>query len=388
MFSTLVEPTDWALEISPATRVAVWDRYRAETAHWGRWNAYLNQLCLETILPWLKDEYLPTATAWVDSSLMSMVWDVVTGGVITVGTRRIALIPTESLDRAALEVPQEWIDIPSWAADYYLGVQISSDEREIEIYGYATHHQIKTQGSFDPHDRTYVLDCEDLNPDLNALWLTIDRYPTTVTRAAIAPIPTLAPDRITPLIERLGDRSELLPRLAVPFEIWAAIVENPASLQRVYQHRHSGNSTPVFTRLGGWLQGQIDTAWQTLDLVLLPPQIATAVRSADRSIPAPSDLYRAKVYTLATGQIALVIGISPVNDTESRIGLQIHPAGGSTHLPGSTRLRLLTVDGDEIGQASAAVTETIQFQFRANAKERFQIEIACGGEIQTESFEL
>jgi hypothetical protein len=296
------------------------------------------------------------------------------------------LIPTESIDRSELEVPQEWVDLPSWVADYYLGVQISSDEREIEIYGYATHHQIKTQGSFDSIDRTYSLDSEDLNPDLNALWLTIDRYPATVTRAAIAPIPTLAPDRITPLIARLGDRSELLPRLAVPFEIWAAIIEHPASLQRLYQHRHSVGSTPVFTRLSGWLQGQIEAAWQTLDLVLLPPQIATAVRSADRSIPDPSELYRAKVYTLATGQIALVIGISPMSDTESRIGLQIHPAGGATQLPSSTRLRLLTVDGDEIGQASAAVTET--FQFRANAGERFQIEIACAGETQTERFEL
>jgi hypothetical protein len=147
------------------------------------------------------------------------------------------------------------------------------------------------------------LDIEELNTDLNALWLTCDRYPATITRTAIAPIAPLSSDRV--------------------------------------------NSTLV-----------------------------------------PNDIYRAKIYSLAAGEIALVIGISPIADTESRIGVQIHPAGGSSQLPGTIRLRLLTANGSEIGQASAAVTEIIQFQFRANAGEQFQIEIACTGQTWTESFEL
>jgi hypothetical protein len=383
MLSTFVEPTDWILEISPDKQLR-----QAENRVWGRWNADLNQLCLETILAWLKAEYLPTATAWVDTALMPMFWDVVNGSVITVGTTRIALIPTESIDRSELEVPQEWVDLPSWAADYYLGVQVDSDAGEIQIYGYTTHQQLKTQGSYDPQDRTYCLDSDDLNPDLNALWLTYDRYPVSATRAALTPIPALSGDRMAPLLDRLSNPAEILPRLAVPFPVWAAMIEQPASHQRLYQQRHNGQVNPAITRLSGWFQGQIAAIWQSLDLVLLPPQIATAVRSGDRSNPAASDLYRAKVYTLAAGEIALAIGISPLSDSESRIDLQIHPAGGATQLPGATRLRLLTIDGGEIGQASATVTETIQFQFRANAGEQFQIEIVCGGETRIESFEL
>jgi Protein of unknown function (DUF1822) len=386
MLSAFVEPTDWVLEIFPDRQAAVWQQSRAYPNAWGRWNAYLNQLCLETILPWLKAAHLPTASSWVSESQLPMVWDLVNGAVITVGENRIALIPTEAIDRSALEVPQEWIDIPSWAADYYLGVEVT-DSQTIHIYGYTTHKQLKTQGVYDPSDRTYCIGSEDLNPDLNALWLTLDRYSATETRAALAPIPALASDRIAPLIERLANPAELLPRLAVPFAVWAAIIEPPASLERLSQQRQTGQSTPVITRLSSWLQGQIDTIWQTLDLVLLPPQIATAVRGNDRS-PTTTDLYRAKVYTLATGQVALAIGIAPISDTESRIDLQIHPAGGANQLPGATRLRLLAADGSEIGQASAAVTETIQLQFRANAGEQFQVEIVCAGEIRIESFEL
>jgi hypothetical protein len=387
ILSAFVEPTDWVLEISPDRQAAVWQQSQAGTNSWGRWNAYLNQLCLDTILPWLQAEHLPTATTWLPSASLPMVWDVVTGAVITVGTTRIALIPTESIDRSELAVPQEWLDIPSWAADYYLGVQVDSDNHQIQIYGYTTHQQLKTQGVYDPTDRTYCIGSENLNPDLNGLWLTIDRYPVTATRTALASIPQLAVDRITPLIERLGNPTEILPRLAVPFAVWAAIVEQPQLRQRLYQQRQTGQSTATVTRLSGWLQGQIDAIWQTLDLVLLPPQISTAVRG-DRSTSANSDLYRGKVYTLATGQIALVIGITAISNIESRIDLQIHPAGGATQLPGATSLRLLTADGSEIGQASAAVTETIQFQFRANAGEQFQIEIVCAGETRMESFQL
>ena len=388
MFSAFVEPTDWVLEISPDRQDAVWQQSRAYPNGWGRRNAYLNQICLETLLFWLKTEYLPTATAWVDTASMSMVWDVVTGAVITVGTTRIAAIPTEAIDRSELEVPQEWIDIPSWAADYYVGVQVASEEGSIYIYGYATHQQLKTQGRYDPQDRTYCLATEDLNPDLNLLWLTYDRYPVTATRAEIAPIRPLASERFAGLIDRLGDPTQVLPRLAVPFELWAAIIENPELHQQLYRQRQTGQIAPVVTRLSDWLQGRIDTVWQALDLVLSPSQIAIAVRSEVRSVTASGDLYRAKVYSLATGQIALAIGIAPIDDLESRINLQIHPVGGAKQLPGSTQLRLLTADGDEIGRASATETETIEFQFRASAGETFQAEIVCGGETRTERFEL
>ena len=387
ILSAFVAPTDWVLEISPDRQAAVWQQSQAVNNPWGRWNAYLNQLCLDTILPWLEAEYLPTATTWLPLASLPMVWDLVTGTVITVGTTRIALIPTESIDQSELEVPQEWLDIPSWAADYYLGVQVDSDHHQLHIYGYTTHQQLKTQGVYDATDRTYCISSDDLNPDLNGLWLTIDRYPVTATRAALAAIPALAIDRINPLIERLGNPAEILPRLAVPFTVWAAMIEQPELRQRLYQQRQTRQSTATVTSLGSWLQGQIDAIWQTLDLVLLPPQITTAVRG-DRSTPAASDLYRGKVYTLASGQIALVIGVTAISNTESRIDLQIHPAGGAAQLPGATSLRLLTTDGSEIGQASAAVTETIQFQFRANAGEQFQIEIICAGETRTESFQL
>jgi Protein of unknown function (DUF1822) len=323
-------------------------------------------------LPWIRD-YLPSANTWMNATEFRSIWNVVNGSVITVGAVRIALIPTDAIDQTELEVPQEWIDIPQWAADYYLAVQIA--ERELRIYGYATHQQLKA-GRYDSNDRTYCLDVEDLNSELNALWLSYSHFTPEQTRSAIAPIP-MPTSQADQLIARLSNA--ILPRLEIPFVAWAAILENSRLRQRLYQ--------PA-TRLNQWFQNQIDAAWQALDQVLLPQQIAIAIRSPDTAQAIENEIYRARVYDFTMGQIALVIGISPVSQTERRIRLQIHPAGGATYLPGATQLRLLSEEGSEIGQASAAVTETMQLQFRASEGERFQVEITCDGQALTEQFVL
>jgi Protein of unknown function (DUF1822) len=387
MFSELIESTDCTLQIPQNRQADIWQQSRSFPTAWGRWNAYLNQLCLETCLDWLKAEYLPTVRAGIEPAL----WDVVNGSIVTVDRVRIALIPTEAVDRSQLEVPQEWVDIPNWAADYYVGVQIAPDCCELTIYGYATHQQLKTYGTYDSADRTYCLDVDDLIPDLNALWLSYPHYTTNQTRASLPVLAPLDPIPAARLIERLGNSAQIMPRLAVPFPTWAALLANPQWQQQLCQQRQSANSTPVVTQLNRWLQGQIDEIWQSIDRVLLPQQVAMAIRSVaspDRLPIDAANVDRAKVFNLDHRQIALVVGISPVSDTESRISLQVHPAGGEAYLPGAAKLRLLTTEGSEIGQASAAVTETIQLQFRASAGEQFEIEITCCGQTLTERFEV
>jgi Protein of unknown function (DUF1822) len=387
MFSALIEATDSVLPISPQQQAASWQQSRALSTDWGRWNAYLNQLCLETCLTWLQTEHLPTVKTGMEPAL----WEIVNGSILTVGDIRIALIPTETIDRSELEVAQEWVDVPSWAADYYLGVQISPGCQEMTIYGYTTHQQLKHQSTYEAQERTYSLDIDDLIPDLNALWLSYPSYTSSQTRSPIAAIPTLDPAQADRLIERLGNPAKIMPRLEVPFQTWAALLENPQWRQRLCQQRQTGNSTPVFTQLSSWFQGQIEAVWQSIDLVLLPQQVAVAVRSAASQTTleiGTEDIYRAKAFNIDGGQIALIVGISPVSETDRRITLQVHPAGGAAYLPGETQLRLLTPDGTEIGKVSAVVTETIQLQFRVSEGEQFDIEIACCGQILKERFGL
>jgi Protein of unknown function (DUF1822) len=384
MFSTFIEPTDWALKISPELTKAIWSQSQSHAANWSKWNSYLNRLCQATCLSWLQSEHCPEAT--IGQENQDAIAEFVNGFTINIGAVKLALIPTEAIDQTSIDVPQEWVDIPSWAADYYLAVQVDTHNNEIRIYGYTTHQNLKTTGFYDANDRTYCLDTEDLNGDLNSLWLAYPHYTTAQTRSELAPITTLTNNQAEALVERLGNPAEAFPRLEVPFQQWAALMENSAWRQKLYQQRQPGQATSLVTRLSRWLEGQSDAMWQTLDRVLLPQQLAIATRSS--ALSTSQDIYRVKVMSFVSGKIALVLRISPLEESESRITLQIHPEGNNTHLPGTTKLRLLTTDRQEIGQASAATTETIQLQFRANSGEQFQIEITCDGQVSTETFEL
>jgi Protein of unknown function (DUF1822) len=394
MFLPLAEATDHTLIVSPQQQTDIWQQSLTLPTAWGRWNTYLNQLCLVSCLTWLQAEHLPTIKADMEQAL----WGMINGSILTAGNLRIALVPTEAIDRSELVVPQEWVDIPSWVADYYLGVQIAPGCQEITIYGYTTHQQLKIQGSYDAQERNYCLDLDDLIVDLNTLWLCHERYTASQTRAAVAALPTLELDQTEQLIIRLGNPAKIMPRLEVPFASWGALLSDPRSRKKLCQLRQSSNTQSQLnptqsnlTKLKNWLQGQFDDAWQALEQVLLPQQLAIAVRSNDsqNAIKIGTDnIYRAQVFNLDGGQIALLIGISPISTTESRINIQVHPAGTSAYLPGETQLRLLDNNGHEIGKVSAVVTETINLQFRVTTGEEFEIEIACGDKILTERFVL
>lgn len=223
---TLTNPTDLWLEISEAEQTKTWEQSQAFSSDNRRWTAYLNRLCLNTFLPWLREEYAVDATAFPSLKAHPSIWEVVNGTGISFGTSRMVLIPTEAVDLSELRVPQEWVDIPSWSADYYLAVQVNLEEGCIRVWGYTTHAQLKSMGTYDASDRAYSLDAEDLISNLNILSMTHQICPEEVTRLETAPIPALSSDQAQSLLQRLGNSRLILPRIAVPFQIWGALLEH------------------------------------------------------------------------------------------------------------------------------------------------------------------
>ncbi|MBV9386644.1 MAG: DUF1822 family protein, partial [Chroococcidiopsidaceae cyanobacterium CP_BM_ER_R8_30] len=151
------DPTQLWLEVSQTTQANAWQQSQSFRAPNCRWNTYLNLSCLNTFLPWLREEYEPGAAPWPNLAALPSFWGVVNGTAITLGTKRLVLVPTETIDLSELRVPQEWVDIPSWVADYYIAAQVNPDDGWVRIWGYTTHQQLKTSGSYDSGDRTYCL---------------------------------------------------------------------------------------------------------------------------------------------------------------------------------------------------------------------------------------
>lgn len=237
-----IDPTEIYLEIPPETQ-ARQQTQRFSTA--GRsWYAYLNQLCLDVFLEWLRQAY-PQAKPWIPSAHYPSVWEIVNGSAITlIGHTadprhkiRLVLIPSAAIDFSELLVPQEWVDLPSWAGDYYLAGQVELDQGWMRIWGFTTHERLNQLGEYDAGDRTYSMDANALIKELDVLWDAQQLCPDEPTRASLQPLPALPLAQAQNLIARLGNPEVLLPQIEVPFTLWGALLENAGWRQQLYQRR-------------------------------------------------------------------------------------------------------------------------------------------------------
>jgi Protein of unknown function (DUF1822) len=396
------DPKEWWLELSPQTQTTAATQSQPLSTPANRRRAYLNALGLNAVLAWIREEGSDARS--LPPMQLPTVWEVVNGTVIQLGTMRIVLIPTENIDNTELEVPQEWMDNPNWAGDYFLAVQVKPESGWVRIWGYATHQDLKSIGHYDATDRTYTLDAEHLTQDLNAFWLTTQFCATEQTQTAIAPLPELSDIHAEQLIQRLGNPAIVFPRLTIPFSLWAALLSRQEWLQVLYERRCGLESRPEIVnivKLSTWLQGQFQTAWQAVDTILLPTQLATAWRSTTRNLDDRAEqdaaylINRVKVLDMGERspsgnptRTALLIGMNPINDTQMNLGLYICPLGESVTALQDIQVRLLDGDGTEVGQASAAMTETIQFQFSGQVGEFFSVVITIDDRTLTEAFEI
>lgn len=267
---TIFNPTHLVLELDSAIIEQAWSQTSNIVNAAGRWQSYLNRVALNTVLPWLQTEEDATAKASLSETAQADIWEVVNGSAIAIKDAKLVLIPTEAEDMSELRVPQEWIDLSEWAADYYLAVQVNVDAGYVRIWGYTTHQKLKNEGTFSYGDRTYSLSDDELITDINALWVARELCPDEVTQAAIEPVAALAPAQAESLIERLGSQSQLLPRLAVPFATWGALIQNQDWCHRLVATRRGA---AVKTPLRQWFSQGIasisaEFGWRKIEMSL------------------------------------------------------------------------------------------------------------------------
>ncbi|MFE1747428.1 DUF1822 family protein [Coleofasciculus sp. H7-2] len=332
------DPTQLCLEISPTAQNQAQQQSQSFSTLSSRWNAYLNQISLSAILPWLREEYEPRAKAWPSVAALPSGWEVVNGTAIELGTTRFVFIASEAIDLSELRVPQEWVDIPSWVGDYYLAVQVEPDDGWVRIWGYCTHQQLKTRGNYDASDRTYSLDESDVISDINALWVARQLCPEEATRASVAPLAALSSTQAENLIQRLANTAIAAPRLEVPFAIWGALLEHGGWRERLYERRQG---LPEQWSILQWLRIGVSEVGQQLGWgrIEFQPSFAGA-RSAEPT-PTPTALSRQLV--IAGQQYELQV-IPLGNPEERRWRFELRNLSIVTSIPGGFTLRLLTED--------------------------------------------
>jgi len=353
---TFANPTDLILEI-PTTAHS-----QAFSNPTSRYQGYINELCLSAVLPWLQEDFAKQAKVWPTTTALTSFWELVNGTAITVDASRFILVPSETIDLSELRVPQEWVDLPSWAGDYYLAVQVAADEGYIRVWGYSTHAQLKNKGNYDPGDRTYSLDATDLNGDITVLAVARELCPDAPTRTATLPFSILPQEQAQNLITRLGNSEILTPRLAVPFQLWGALIEHGGWRQSLYQQRLG---LPEQWSILQWLQSGVSQAAENLGWGRLNLQLSAAARSVEAT---QAEVTLSRQLAIA-GQL-YNLTITPQGEAEETIWrFELRNAIVGAAIPGGFKLRLLTEDLQPFPDNEDTATTAVEQLFVAVALE-------------------
>jgi Protein of unknown function (DUF1822) len=350
-------------------------------------NALINQLCLEKTQAWLTEIGIESTPTFSPTQMASM-WDVVNGCALTIGNRRLILVPSDRLDREELRIPQEWVDIPNWMGDYYLGIQIDLEDGLMNIWGYTSHRTLRETGTYNLIDRTYSISSDLTIDNLDILWMAqiLDLQEMTI----VPSISSLNLDLSINAIDRLSYASPYSPRLDLDFTTWAAILSNNNLREQLYQRRLQianldlNQTQPM--KLGDWLNLEFDRAidrgWDLFQHIM-GGELALV-----RSMP----IERAKLinlqYQLHQTNVIMLIGINSQVTDEMVISVQIHAAPNTPTLPPQLKLSYVTDEGEEL-QAIISRSDDFQIQlptFTCDVGTTFNIQLQLDGASHIEKF--
>lgn len=337
---TFAEPSGLVLEIPPIIQNQAWEQSQSFSTPASRYQAYLNQICLAAVLPWLREDYLSQAKPWPNLAALPSFWELVNGFAIALNSTRFVLVPSETIDLSELRVPQEWVDIPSWAGDYYLAAQVEPDEGWIRVWGYCTHEKMKLRAQYDASDRTYCLEENDIIKDLSVLWVTKQLCKDEKTRAAIQPLSVLSLTHADNLLQRLGNPAINTPRVAIPFEMWAGLLEHGAWRQHLYERRIG---LPQQWSIFQWLRAEVSEfaqqfGWGKIEF----QQNFVGARGVE---PTAQNAILSRQLIIAGQQYEL--RVVPINLEEHIWRFELRNLGIDGLIPGGFKLRLLTEDLQE-----------------------------------------
>ncbi|WP_407888852.1 DUF1822 family protein [Scytonema sp. NUACC26] len=400
---TMVYPEQIWIEFSPEEKEKAWlisARHLYSNAS-ARWTAFLNCLCLNTLIEWLQDDpdFQEKLKVWPSHADLPSFWEVVNGTALTLDETRLVVLPSDKSDLPEFRIPQEWVDIPNWTAYYYLPVQLNLTENWLRVWGYATYEQVRAEADYDERDRTYSVNREGLIEDLNVLWVARSLYPNKQPEGK--PLLGLSTQQTEKLLAQLSQYTPYSPRLDVPFEMWAALLASADNRKELYRRRLACSQVNVVgddkvgaNNLSQWFQQVFDRGWQSVESMLYPKQMILAAQFRSDSGLHKVNVKGAKLIDLGMhlrGQaVVLLVGLNREEDDKVSIRVQVYPAHEETYLPPNLKLALLSASGQSLQDAKSRCQDNYiqlkRFRFRSGAK--FTLQVALGDVSIREDFVL
>jgi hypothetical protein len=392
----VIYPERLWLEISDQAQEHAWrlSKQKPYSHTTASWNAYLNNLCLHIFSAWLKEDsdLRETINVWLDDEQLASVWEVLNGTMLTIGDTKVVLIPSDKSNFQELRIPQEWVDIPNWAGNYYLAVELNLEERWFGVWGYATHQQIRKEAKYDSLDQTYSLDVEDLITDLNVMWVAREVCP--VEKLEVEPL-SISTTQVEKLLDQLSKFTFYSPRLDVPFKMWGALLAVDEYRQRLYHRRlEKINNNQLANNLSQWFENIFEVGWQSCDTFISSQQKTLAVQFRTDVMLNDLRVKRAKLIDLGMQlggtSVVLLLGLTSELDEKISIRVQLHPANEEIYLIPHLRLLLLSESGKILQEVESRNHDhLIQLKkFKSYPGKNFSIKIAFGDISIQEDFVL
>ena len=163
-------------------------------------------------------------------------------------------------------------------------------------------------------------------------------------------------------------------------------------LESLLQHL-SEIGQPEFVKppvqLSQWLQGIVETSWQTIETLLSPEATALAFRFRSLALGTKFGKLIDLGIQIAGHPIALIVTVSRESDERINVLLQVHLTNPAHYLPPNLQLIVLNESGTEFLQTQARNADNyIQLQFWGSLGEQFSAKIALNDASITEDFVL
>ncbi len=358
----------------------------------GKHNCYLNSLVTSVFVPWIEQKLGLTNVNLCATKPET--WEFVNGSSITINfsengnSKRLILIPSEAIDTEEFTIPQEWVDIPNWAGDYYLPVQLEleSEEKYLHIWGFVSRETVKKTADFDPTFREYFVSVDNIIYDLDLLYSALE---LCEEKGELQSLPELSTETAQKLITQLSEVSRYSPRLDVNFSQWAALLNNEKWLTKLYHQRVNYQLASKRTNLRDWLENKLDQAIE-LGWLLRSDYLPREPIMSTATINNP--ISRAKLLNLQLeiGEKSVVLLLIILTDSKGRynISLQVHPFGNNIYLPNNLSVSLCLISGEKLQTVTSRFHNNyIQLrQFSCDNGDEFKIEISLEGVTISEKF--
>ena len=284
----------------------------------GQWQTYLNALALYGFEQWLRERDTELGIDGQNCSLMQpAIANALDGAVgnLHVGDFKLCLLATGSSIEDVVVLPRALIDLPEYAAHFYVAIAVQEELEQARIKGFIAYDSLMAQlqsANLAPEpDWTYQLPIAWFEPDAERLLLYLRCLETNAIR-----LPAISSNRAIAVEEMQSAIVSVLPQLqSGDYYLWQLfnweqgelLLTNPQLLKWLYRLQTepelatAPDRTSIIEQLsqiltsfsqqvvnvGLWLQSELEGIAQNITWTLLPAPVLAPVsfRSAENTVP-------------------------------------------------------------------------------------------------------